>query len=167
MIRVDRITIHHEPDTSPDLSDIGEYSDTPGPDDRTVDRGPQAEARNEYRYFIAAMSPTETGNPDSVRQDYERMEEYRRVAQLMATAPRLLTALEHIIETADAGWDGENLSRHGGRDRDRTAEDRFNAIHNIAAAAVAEVEQEQLEDLKEHLERFGVDTGNWAQAKRR
>jgi hypothetical protein len=155
MIRVDRITIHHEPDTSPDLSDIGEYSDTPGPDDRTVDRGPQAEARNEYRYFIAAMSPTETGNPDSVRQDYERMEAYRRQEWCMIG----------IYVEAEVSYDTGNGTR-------RIEHLRSGGLWGVESDKyIEEIERDELDDLKEHLERFGVNTENWAdvvaQAKRR
>lgn len=45
----------------------------------------------EYRYFIAAMSDAESGNPESVEQDYQRMESYNRqewcelVVQAVAT----------------------------------------------------------------------------------
>ena len=69
------VRLIREVDTSPDTSWIGEYTSEPGPDDRTIDREERGDAgRNEYRYFIAAMSGEETGNPKSVEEDYRRME---------------------------------------------------------------------------------------------
>ena len=66
-------------DTDPDFSWIGEYTSSPGPDDRTIDRQERGDCgRGEYRYFVAAMSGKETGNPESVEQDYARMEDYNR-----------------------------------------------------------------------------------------
>jgi hypothetical protein len=35
-------------------------------------------ARGQYRYFVATMSADDTGNPDSVEQDYQRMEALNR-----------------------------------------------------------------------------------------
>lgn len=66
-------------DDSPDLSHLGEYTNQPGPDDRTIDRQETGDmGRGEYRYFVAAMSGEDTGNPESVKQDYERMESHNR-----------------------------------------------------------------------------------------
>ena len=74
-----RVLLCREVDDSPDTSWIGEYSSEPGPDDRTIDREERGDAeRNEYRYFIAAMSGEETGNPKSVEEDYRRMEQLNR-----------------------------------------------------------------------------------------
>jgi hypothetical protein len=74
-----RVWIEQVTDTDPDTSDLGTYSNHPGPDDRTIDREHDGSCgRNEYRYFIAAMSGEETGNPESVRQDYDRMESFSR-----------------------------------------------------------------------------------------
>ena len=147
--RVDKITIRHEHDDSPDLDDIGRYSDTPGPDDRTVDRRKQHAGGRQYRYFIAAMSGDETGNPDSVRQDYERMEAYNRGEWSMLGIYAVAEVSYSIggkcrrIERFQSGglWGIESDSGQG---------------------YIEEVEQDELADLKTHLERFGVDTDNWA-----
>lgn len=73
---LDSIKITRTIDTDADTSFIGEYSRTPGPDDRTIDRVANGDAGSRgYAYFIAAMSGDETGNPDSVQQDYERMQD--------------------------------------------------------------------------------------------
>ncbi len=77
--RILSIKLRRETDTDPDLSHLGEYSNSPGPDDRTIDRQERGDCgRNEYRYFVASMSGEETGNPESVEQDYQRMEDYNR-----------------------------------------------------------------------------------------
>ncbi len=65
------------PDDDPDLSYLGEYSETAGPN--AIDRQERGDrSRGTYRYFNPAMSPKDTGNPDSVEQDYQRMESYNR-----------------------------------------------------------------------------------------
>lgn len=75
--RLDALRLCVEVETDPDLSWLGSYASQPGPSDRTVDRGEERE-RGTYRYFIAANGPEETGNPESVAQDYGRMEDYNR-----------------------------------------------------------------------------------------
>ena len=72
------VSIERMVDSDPDFSYLGEYSAKPGPDDRTIDRNKDGRGHyhNGRRYFIAAMSGTDTGNPESVMQDYKRMEAY-------------------------------------------------------------------------------------------
>ena len=63
-------------DESPDLSNLGEYSNeakSPAAIDRE-ERGDMG--RNEFRYFNPAMTGEETGNPESPEQDYKRAEAY-------------------------------------------------------------------------------------------
>ncbi len=68
-----------EVDIDADLSYLGEYSSSPGPSDRTIDRKAKGDMeRNTYQYFIAANSGKETGNRLSVGQDYKRMEGYNK-----------------------------------------------------------------------------------------
>ncbi len=77
--RIDGVTFVRELDTDPDTSWIGEYSSTPGADDVTVDRQERGDmSRGEFHYFIAALSATQTGNPESVEQDYNRLEALNR-----------------------------------------------------------------------------------------
>lgn len=74
-LRIESISLIREVDVSPDTSWIGEYASQPGPDDRTIDREERGDCeRGQYRYFIAANGPDETGNPKSVEEDYRRME---------------------------------------------------------------------------------------------
>lgn len=68
-------------DESPDTSWLGEYANEPGAEDRTIDREERGDmGRGEYRYFVAANSGEDTGNPESVEQDYQRMESLNRGA---------------------------------------------------------------------------------------
>lgn len=75
MKRILRVIVCRSHDASPDTSWVGEYTDTPGPVDRTIDRRERGEMdRGEYRYFVAANSATDTGVAESVERDYQRME---------------------------------------------------------------------------------------------
>lgn len=77
--RFESVKIERMIDDNPDFSWIGEYTSAPGPDDRTIDREERGDCgRGEYRYFVATNSAEDTGNPNSVEQDYERMEDYNR-----------------------------------------------------------------------------------------
>lgn len=73
-------TIRHvrfrvETDDSPDLSFLGNYQSNPGPNDKTIDRQERGDMeRGQHRYFVACNSGEETGNPNSVEEDYQRME---------------------------------------------------------------------------------------------
>ena len=79
MKRILSVTVHRAIDTDPDLSWIGEYSDHPGEDGKTIDRQEVGDwERGTYRYFIAAMSESDTGSEGSVKQDYARMQDYNR-----------------------------------------------------------------------------------------
>lgn len=77
---IDKIIVKVETDIDADFSDyLGEYASTLGPDDRTIDREERGDmGRGEHRYFVAAMSGEQTGNADSVEQDYQRAEAYNR-----------------------------------------------------------------------------------------
>ena len=77
--RIKSVQVVRVADRDPDLSHLGEYSSRPGADDVTIDREERGDmGRGEYRYFIAAMSGEDTGNPESVEQDYARCEAYNR-----------------------------------------------------------------------------------------
>ncbi len=77
--RILAVRFETSPDSDPDLSWMGEYVDQPGADDVTVDRKARGDAgQRDLRYFVAAMSGEETGNPASVERDYQRMEAYNR-----------------------------------------------------------------------------------------
>lgn len=57
--------------------ELGRYDSRPGAPDRTIDREAlKGKMTHELQYFIAVNGPEETGNPNSVMQDYERMEAF-------------------------------------------------------------------------------------------
>ena len=75
--RITRVWIEHKADESTDYSLLGEYSRTPGKN--AVDRQARGDmGRNECRYCNITMSAEETGNPESVEQDYQRLEALQR-----------------------------------------------------------------------------------------
>lgn len=77
--RILSVRVERRADTNTDAAHLGTYSNNPGPAGRTIDREKNGDrGRGEYRYFIAAMSADETGNPESVKQDYARMEALNR-----------------------------------------------------------------------------------------
>lgn len=77
--RIESVKFVREHDTDADSSYLGAYSARPGADDVTIDRQERGDmGRNEFRYFIAANSARETGNPESVEQDYNRAEALNR-----------------------------------------------------------------------------------------
>lgn len=74
-IKKSDIKIKRMTDEDPDLSYLGEYSSNPRKN--AIDRVARGDAgRNEFRYCNITMSAEDTGNPDSVEQDYQRLEAY-------------------------------------------------------------------------------------------
>ena len=74
-IRRGKYTYHikHVLDENPDLSFLGVYSNSPGPEP-FIDRQERGEqGRGTYRYFQHGC-----GDPDYIEQDYARMEAYNR-----------------------------------------------------------------------------------------
>lgn len=66
------ITIIHQVDTNPDLSWLGEYSNTPAL--HSIDRKERGDmGRNEFRYFNLGA-----GEAEYLEKDYERMEAYNQ-----------------------------------------------------------------------------------------
>lgn len=150
MNTIDRITIHHVPDVCQDLSHLGRYSSTPGPADRTVDRkqSDPCWSSRQCRYFIATMSGEETGNPDSVRQDYERMEAYNRREWYMVG---IYTVAEISYDCGDGSRRIDHL-RSGGL---------WGIESDSGVEHIADVEQKELANLRKHLTHFNVDLSNW------
>ena len=83
MKRILSVKIHRDVDTDPDTSWIGKYACNYGYKDvdgdplknKVIDRQERGDmGRGQYRYFVAANSGADTGNPDSVEQDYQRIE---------------------------------------------------------------------------------------------
>lgn len=73
--RIIKVTIKRLDDPTGEADYLGKYSNTPGPADKTIDRKARGDqGQGEMRYFIAENSAKDTGNPESVEQDYKRME---------------------------------------------------------------------------------------------
>lgn len=145
------IKIEHVTDPDPDLSGLGEYSDTPGPDDRTIDR-PKHDGfyyRNQRRYFIAAMSGDETGNPESVEQDYQRAEAYNRQEWYMLG---IRAIAEVHLPTEQGGYSSVHYLKSPGL---------WGVESDSDKDYLTKVAKEELEHLREILAAFNVDTSNF------
>ena len=138
--RIISMKIERRPDDYVDISFLGKYSSEPGPEGRTIDRQTNGYVQpGEHRYFIAAMDAAESGNPESVRQDYERAEAYCRgewsMVGVIASAQICLPGSDIVQRIVSDGlWGIESDS----------GEDYF-----------AEMEKEQLGELKGELIRLG------------
>lgn len=150
--RIDAIRIEHIHDTDPNLSHLGHYSDKPGPDDKTVDRYPDGKyrANHQYRYFIAAMSGKETGNPDSVEQDYQRMEAYHR-GEWHMIGVRAVADVSYAFGVAPTSRRIQRFESGG----------LWGVESDSGDEHLTSVARNELADLKEHLEHFGVDVSNF------
>ena len=135
------IEIKHMQDDSPDLSHLGEYSDSPGPD--SINRVESGEIPlgsthcKEYRYFNPAMSGEETGNPDSPQQDYQRMISYNLLEwYMLGIGAKAQVEIAGVIQTITSSglWGIESDS-----------DDSY----------LESIEKEQLEELSEILETMG------------
>lgn len=83
MKKIHKISINTFNDDISGTENLGAYSNTPGknstPGKNCIDREARGDKRNnEYRYFNVALSAEETGNPNSVEQDYQRAEAFNR-----------------------------------------------------------------------------------------
>jgi len=138
--RIISMKIERRPADCGDISYLGKYSSEPGPFDRTIDRQTVGYVQpGKCRYFIAVMSASESGNPESVRQDYERAEAYCRdewsMVGVIASAQICLPGSDIVQRITSGGlWGIESDS----------GEDYF-----------AETEKAQLEELEEELFRLG------------
>ena len=138
--RILSVKVGRRTDIYTEYDKLGVYSNTPGPDDRTIDREALGHLdRGEYRYFIANFSGTDTGNPDSVREDYDRTEALNRgewsYLGIMAKAEIALPGSNVVQRIASGGlWGIESDSEAG---------------------YLAEVEAEELAGLRGELETIG------------
>ena len=135
--RILSVSVVTREDCNPDFSYLGDWSNEPGPTDRTIDRGEGA-GRGCYRYFIAANSAEETGNPDSVRQDYERAEAYAR-------GDWYYTGIIAQAEITLPGSDVIQRIRSGG----------IWGVESDAGDYLKEVERDELNALRVELEAVG------------
>jgi hypothetical protein len=137
-MRILSVRVKREVDTDPDLSYLGEYSRTAGPN--AIDRQERGDmAHGELRYFNAAMSGEETGNPESPEQDYQRCEDYNRQGWCMLGITAVAKVVVNgVIQTVTSGglW---GIESDGGEEYFR------------------EVADEELAELRDILVALGFD----------
>jgi hypothetical protein len=138
-VQIERVYLDRQTDECPDLSHLGEYSSAPGPDDKTIDRQERGDmGTRELRYFVAAMSGADSGNPESVEQDYRRMEDYNRQGWCMIgiIAKAVVRMPSGLTQTIRSGglWGVESDSE---------------------SSYLADVEKEELTGLRAELESIG------------
>ena len=136
--RILGIRIETREDCDADLYWLGRYSNQPGAEDRTIDRG-EGRERGTMRYFVAEQSAKDTGNPNSVQQDYERMEAYNRGNWCMVG----------VIAKADVVLPGSNIVQKV------TSGGLWGIVSDSGAEYLAEVRKEQLSELSGELTRLG------------
>lgn len=139
-IQVDAIRIEWLEDESPDMSYLGEYSDTP--EEHSIDRKERGDmGRNEYRYFNLGA-----GDADYIEQDYERYERLNRGEWCMLGC-RAVAEVSYPVK-----------SNPGSRRIERFTSGGLWGIESDSDKSYfAEVEQQELSDLQNHLEQFGIE----------
>lgn len=148
MITIDKITIVSETDTSWPSDELGEYRNTPGDDDKTIDRQSLGhQGRNEYRYFVAAMS----GDPDSVMEDYRRAESLNRGEWYRVGITAVVTVSYPAGTRQCAIRRMEMMSSAGLWGIDSDSGDSY----------IQDVIKEELADICDHLRTFGVCLDNF------
>lgn len=117
---------------------LGKFSNEPGPVERTIDRKATMK-RGEFRYFIAANSPAETGNPNSVQEDYHRVCKFcdgRLWFLSVGAQAEVILTDSCTLQTINGGW--------------------FCGIESDSDESyLASVEEEQLEELRGELSAIG------------
>ena len=126
-MKIESIRIEHKPDTDPDLSWIGEFTDN-ATDNAIIRHGEHAGKlvselgeddklpgkSREYRFFVPAMTGEETGDPDSPKQDWQRMEGYNsgQWSMIGVVAKAEIVSPNGIIQTIRSGglWGVESDS---------------------------------------------------------
>ena len=137
-IRIEKVTIKHMPDENPDLSYLGEYSDKPS--EIHIDRQERGDmGRNEMRYFNLGC-----GDADYIEQDYKRAEAYNRGDWLCIG----------IRAEAEVSYDAGNGSR---RLEKFTSGGLWGVESDSGKGYIAEIESAEIQDLKAHLEVFGIE----------
>lgn len=135
-LEIRSVRVCREVDDNPDLSYLGEYESVAGKN--AIDRKERGDQeRGQYRYCNITLSAEETGNPDSVEQDYERMEAYNRGGWcMMGVYAEAEISVIGVCQTIRSGglWGIESDS-----------EDSY----------FSEVGAEELNDLRNQLEALG------------
>lgn len=136
---LENVTIQSVPDPNPDLSHLGEYRDEPGPEARTVDRAERGDqGHGERRFFVAANSPEDTGNPDSVEQDYERMEAFNKSEwSVLGIRAEAAVTVNGVRQTVTSGG-------------------LYGVASDTSAEHLEQVAREELAELRDALRELGV-----------
>lgn len=145
--RVDKITIKWEFDESPDTSHLGEYSNTP--ERGAIDRKERGDMeRGEYQYFNPCIENYEGESEENiakyVEQDYQRMEKLARNDWCFMGC---------VVE-AEVSYPLGNGSRRIER---FTSGGLWGIESDSDARYIDSIELEQIKELSEHLEQFGVE----------
>lgn len=140
------VKVVRETDCDPDLSYLGEYSRNPGKN--CIDREERGDSeRGQFRYCNVTMSAEETGNPESVEQDYKRLEAYNRgVWEMVGVYAVAEVIVNEVIQTIRSGglW----------------------GIESDSWEYFKEVEKEQLAELVAELEAVGFAEAEIVEAYR-
>jgi len=131
-MKLESIGVIREVDTSPDTSYLGEYSSEAGAN--AIDREARGDmGHNEYRYFNPA-------NAEAAELDYQRSETLNRGewCYLLIHAAAVVHSERGIAQTVTSGYIGGIESDSG-------------------EAYLAEIETEQLAELRKELEALGIE----------
>jgi hypothetical protein len=142
IVKIESIKIVKKIDEYPDLSYLGEYSNTPAA--VCIDRKERNEqGGNEFRYFNLGC-----GDAEYIEQDYKRMEAYNQGNWCM-----LGIYAEAVVKypIGNGGYRLETLSSGGLGGIESDSDKDF----------IQEVIKEQLDDLFDHLKTFNIDTTNF------
>lgn len=171
---IEHIEIKQIPDEISDLSYLGEYTDRhPGLEalqrGEAFDRGKGCQLTREYQYFVCAVTV------DEHRRELQRMGYSRQVAEEMARR-----YCRSDFERAEAYSNGHwhmigivakaTVSRPIGNSARRLETLQSSGLWGIESdsdtAYLMEVAQEELHDLKSHLECFNVDLAGFDKKSR-
>jgi len=141
-MKIESIKIKHIIDDCPDLSYLGEYSDKPAA--VCIDRKERGDQRHkEVRYFNLGC-----GDPEYIEQDYQRMEAYHRQEWYSMG----------IMAEATVSYLLENVIPAGHKRLETFTSGGLWGVESDSGDYIKEVEDEQLDDLREHLAQFGITT---------
>lgn len=143
---VGKIVVMHIAEESPDLSDLGKYSNEPG---EFAIENPQGDSRH-YLYFNAEN----VSNMEEAQQNFERMERYEQgdwgMMGIVAEA-ELMIPHKSIHPT----WQIQRISSGG----------LWGIESDSGESYLKEVEQEELANLKSNLKELGVSEREFKRAK--
>lgn len=139
-MRIESIQIKHITEEQPDLSWLGEYSDTPA--EHHIDRSEQGFwSSREFRYFNLGA-----GNAEYLQRDYERMEAYNN---------QQWCSMGIVAEATVSYSIGHSQAQHHRR-LETLSSGGLWGIESDSSDYVEIIENDELADLREHLEHFGI-----------